>query len=148
MRFEYQVYDGSLMPLIPVSFKYGKKQLPAILCLVDTGATHTLLPLELAPHLGIQVDLEEKVETNVAGGSRSPIYPSPVAIDYVIRDPGNNLEYQWSAPVYFSLGQHIVLLGHHRCLEKFDVTFKGSERVTELVPRFRTESIGRPKKRR
>ena len=45
VRFDYQVYDGSLMPLIPVSFKYGKKQLPAILCLADTGATHTPLPL-------------------------------------------------------------------------------------------------------
>ena len=74
-------------------------------------------------------------------GSRSPIYPSPVAIDYVIRDPGSNLEYQWSAPVYFSLGQHIVLLGHHRCLEKFDVMFRGPEKRIELLPRFKTESI-------
>jgi len=32
---------------------------------------------------------EEKVETNVAGGGRSFIYPSPVSIDSVIRDPGN-----------------------------------------------------------
>ena len=80
-------------------------------------------------------------------GSRSPIYPSPVAIDYVIRDPGSNLEYQWRAPVEL-LGQHIVLLGHHRCLEKFDVMFWGPEKRIERLPRFKTESIGRPKSRR
>jgi hypothetical protein len=147
VRFEYQQYDGNLLPLVPIVFKYGKRQLPAIRCLADTGATHSILPMELAKHLGIQIDLENKAETHVAGGGQSLIYSSPVPLDHVIRDPASHLEYQWHGPVFFSLGQRIVLLGHHRCLEKFDMTFRGPERTMELVPRFRTELIGRPKRR-
>lgn len=147
MRFEYQLYDGNLLPLVPVVFKHGKKQLPAIRCLADTGATHSILPMELAVHLGIQIDLENRTETHVAGGGQPLIHASPVPLDYVIQDPASPREYQRHGPVFFTLGQRIVLHGHHRCLEKFDVTFRGPERAVELVPRFRTESIGRPKRR-
>jgi hypothetical protein len=41
-----------------------------------------------------------------------------------------------------------VLLGHHRCLEKFDLLFNGPEKVLEMSPRFRTGSIGRPRRRK
>lgn len=148
MRFEFFPYEGSWLPIIPVIFKQKKYQLPPVLALVDTGATHTILPMEIAPELGIEIDLEDRIETQVAGGAHCFIYPSPVPIDSLIRDPHSHLEYQWQGPVFFALGQQTALLGHHRCLEKFDLTFKGPEKLLEVMPRFRTESIGRPKRRR
>jgi hypothetical protein len=148
VRFEYQTFDGNLLPLVPVAFKYGRTELPPIRCLADTGATHSILPMELAVALGIQLDLEEKVETHGAGGGSSHIYSSPAPLGYLIRDPHSHLECQWHGPAFFSLGQRVVLLGHAGCLEKFDVLFRGPERALDLQPRFRTESIGRPKRRR
>lgn len=138
MRFEYAQYSGSWLPLIPVVFSCKKRQLPAVGALVDTGATHTILPLEFAPELGIAIDLEDRIETQVAGGGQCFIYPSPVAINYLIRDPDSKATYRWQGQIFFALGQRIVLLGHHQCLEKFDITFKGTEKIVEVTPRFRT----------
>lgn len=148
MRFPYVPYEGSWLPLVPVIFKHKKQTLPPVMALLDTGATHTILPMEIAPELGISIDLADRIETQVAGGGQCFIYPSPVMIDYLIRDPSSHMEFQWRAPVYFGLGQQTPLLGHHRCLEKFDVTFKGPEKMVEVTARFRSESIGRPKRKR
>jgi hypothetical protein len=139
VRFDYVPYGGSWLPLIPVEFGHKKQWLPPLGSLVDTGATHTILPLEIAPQLGMQVSLEDAIETQVAGGGECLIYPSPVPIDFLIRDPESHLEYQWHGQVLFSLGQRLVLLGHHHCLEKFDVAFRGPERLLDLTPRFRSE---------
>jgi hypothetical protein len=144
MRFEYIPYEGNWLPIIPVVFGHKKDELPAMLALVDTGATHTILPIECALELGISVDLHDRIETQVAGGTQCFIYPSPVLIDYRIRDPKSGLEYQWKGPVFFTLGQQIVLLGHHRCLEKFHLFFKGPEKELEMTPR----SVGRPNPRK
>jgi hypothetical protein len=75
MRFEYTPYEGNWSPLLPVVFKYKKKSLPAIGALADTGATHTILPMEIAAALGIKIDLEDRIETQVAGGSKCYVYP-------------------------------------------------------------------------
>jgi hypothetical protein len=37
--------------------------------------------------------------------------------------------------VYFTETEPLVLLGHHECLEKFDMTFHGPERLLSLTPR-------------
>jgi hypothetical protein len=148
MRFDYVPYEGNWLPLVPVIFQYKKRRLPPVRALADTGATQTILPLEIATHLGIQVDLEDRIETQVAGGGQCFTYPSPVPLDYVIRDPASHMQYQWHGLVLFTLDQRLVLLGHHQCLEKFDVTFKGPEKFLELTPRFLTESVGRPRRRK
>src|SRR5256885_242237 len=139
MRFEYVPYGGSWLPPVPVVFKYKKRSLPALGALGDTRATHTILPLEIAPQLGIHIHLNDRIETQVAGGGQCLIYPSSAPIDYLIRDPNSRLECQWHGLVFFALGQRLVLLGHHQCLEKADLTFRGPDRVTELLPRLRTE---------
>ena len=72
MRFEYTPYNGSWLPLVPVAFRHGKQQLPPIGALVDTGATHSILPLELAVELGITIDLKDRLHTQVAGAKITP----------------------------------------------------------------------------
>jgi hypothetical protein len=138
MRFEYVPYNGNWLPLIPVAFRTNQKRLPFVHALVDTGATQSILPAELATELGIHLDLESSIEAQVAGGGRCLIYPSPSAIEYVVKDPESQSEHRWKGPVFFALGQQFALLGHEQCLSKFDITFKGPERCLDLVPRFRT----------
>lgn len=144
MRFEYVPYGGSWLPLIPVIFGHGKKRLPAVGALVDTGATHTILPMELAPELGITIDLDDRIETQVAGGGQCFVYPAPVPLTYLIRQPGSSVEWQWHGYASFALGQQVILLGHHHCLEKFDILFSGPGRSLEMTARFRTGSAKRP----
>ncbi|MFL5328588.1 MAG: hypothetical protein ACJ8C4_06705 [Gemmataceae bacterium] len=146
MRFDFVPYGGSWMPLVPVVFGSGKRKLPPMGALVDTGATHSILPLEIAPELGIEIEAGDGVVMQVAGAGQLKMFPSQAPIDFVIRDPDSHMEHQWRGNVIFSLGQKLILLGHHQCLEKFDVTFRGSEKELEMGARLRTESIGRPKR--
>lgn len=92
--------------------------------------------MEMSQVLGVAINLTDQVESQVAGGGQCFVYPSPIAIEYVLRDPHLSKEYRWQGPVLFALGQKFVLLGHHRCLEKFNITFYGPERRLELAPRF------------
>ena len=140
MRFGYTPYGGNWPPLIPVAFANGAKRLPPVRALVDTGATHTLLPLDVASELGIRIDINDRLESQVAGGAHCFIYPSPVPVHYHLRDPAGESACRWRGQVFFVLEQEFVLLGHHQCLEKFDVTFHGPEKQVQLRPRFRTAS--------
>ncbi len=133
MRFEYFPYGGSWLPIIPV---HRKHVLPSVLALVDTGATHTIMPMEMASSLGIKIDLQDRIASQVAGGTQSFIYPSPSKIEFSIRDQKTKKLCRWNGQVFFSLGQQLLLLGHHQCLEKFNITFKGREHTMELFPLF------------
>ncbi|MBI1812921.1 hypothetical protein HY285_00280 [Candidatus Peregrinibacteria bacterium] len=48
IRFEYIPYGGNWPPIIPMIFANGKHELPTVGSLADTGATHTILPMEMA----------------------------------------------------------------------------------------------------
>ena len=140
MVFEYVQYEGNWLPLVPVSLRSGKYSLPPIGALVDTGATHTILPMEMAPELGINISLAEQIESQIAGGGECFVYPSLVNIEYSLQDPNSQNAYRWKGKVCFALGQKCILLGHRQCLEKFDVTFHGPERMLEVTARFRKRS--------
>lgn len=133
MRFEYIPYGGSWMPLIPIVFRHGRKSLPSVGALVDTGATHTILPMEMAQILGLPINLTDQIETQIAGGGQCCVYPSPTKIEYILRDPVTSRECHWRGSVFFALGQQFVLLGHHQCLEHFDVTFHGRKRFLDIT---------------
>ena len=137
MRFEYTLYNGNWLPLVPVVFTHGKRRLPPIKALVDTGATHTILPLELTAELGIDINLDDPLESQIAGGGRCFIYAPSSPLGYLVRNPATPVEYRWTGQVFFALEQEFVLLGHHQCLEKFDVTFLGPERMLEVTARLR-----------
>jgi len=70
MRFAYVPYGGNWLPLIPVVFKHKKHRLPPMGALVDTGATNTILPLEIAPELGIELEPADSITVQVAGGGQ------------------------------------------------------------------------------
>jgi len=149
IRFEYlegQDQEGKKcwMPYIPIDFQHGEKKVPVKAALVDTGASQTVLPTEMAPYLGIQYDHDDFIDIGTANG-QIRIYRSSSKINYTLRDPDSNMEFKWSGDVYFTLRTQAILLGHKDCLDKFNITFKGREKIVEMEPLFRTESIGRGK---
>ena len=135
ISYKYAAYDGNWLPIVFMIFGHGQKRLPVTDALVDTGATHTVLPLEMASELGIAIDVTDQVETHIAGGGQCYVHSPPVMIDCFLQDPRSRKTCHWKSRVLFALGQKIVLLGHHQCLRRFDVTFKGPEKTLEILPR-------------
>src|SRR5437667_316100 len=131
MQCKYIPFNGILLPFIPIAIQNNGKRL-RIEALVDTGATHTVLPMEMAAELGIVVDLEKQIESDIAGGGQCLVYPSPHRIEYVFRDTEIGKEFRWKGSVFFALGQKLALLGHHQCLERLNLTFLGNKRMLEV----------------
>ncbi|HLD71352.1 MAG TPA: hypothetical protein VI873_01910 [Candidatus Peribacteraceae bacterium] len=131
---EYTLFDGRkiLRPTLPVRLKFGRREIPIIDALVDTGADQTLLPLAFASEFGFQFDpIEDKIDWQGAGGHSFPVYKSPEPIEICIDTKGFRPKY-WKATVYFTLQQPTILLGHKGFLEHFDLTFRGSKKVLEV----------------
>jgi len=104
--------------------------------LVDTGSDFTILPLEIAHYLEIELDDSERITVDCAGGGRFHVMPSQKKVKYQIDRKGYR-SICWDGIVFFAEKEPIILLGHHECLEKFDLTFAGPERTLSVLPRFK-----------
>ena len=122
-------------PYLPITFSYKSRQFPAGHALVDTGSDITILPLYIAHLLEIELDDEKRIELDSAGGGSFSALPSLRQIGFCIERKGFR-PIQWEGTAYFAEHEPVILLGHHDCLEKFDVTFHGPERKLSLLPRF------------
>jgi hypothetical protein len=59
------------------------------------------------------------------------VYQSPEPVEHVIEGKGFR-PIRWKAHVGFTLSQPTILLGHRGCLERFDVLFRGGEKVLQM----------------
>ena len=137
MEFNYEPFEASwgagYKPTIPITFSYKKKGISIGHALVDTGADMTLLPLDVAEYLKIEVDIDNGLPVAAADGKKFFAYPSIPKIEYRIACKGFP-SYFWKGHVYFTEAR-VVLLGHHDCLERFYVLFKGPERGLKITLR-------------
>jgi predicted aspartyl protease len=136
MRFEYVPYGGDrwtiYRPSLPITFRNAGKSFPVGNALVDTGADVTLLPMEMAKHLGVELVSEEGIDVGSAGGGHFTAVPSATAIECSIEGDGFR-PLRWKSVVYFAPRQQTVLLGHRGCLEHLDVCFHGPDRSLEVL---------------
>lgn len=139
MQISYIKCEGSngysYRPYLPVTFSYGERKFPVGRALVDTGSDLTIFPIDIAHYLHIELDDSEKVIIDCAGGGRFTALPSQQTVHYSIEKKGFH-PIKWKGIVYFAEQEPVVLLGHHECLEKFDLTFHGPERKLSILPRF------------
>lgn len=152
LRFPYTEYldlrgKPLWMPHIDIEFRHGRNALKIYPALVDTGATYSVLPSSIAAHLGIKINRAGFASVSTASGD-SMIYPASGPISCVLTDPKTGECVEWKATLFFSDELETALIGHRHFLEKFNVTFKGKEKVIEMEPLFLTSSIGRSKKKR
>ncbi|MFH1670150.1 MAG: hypothetical protein ABIA92_01030 [Patescibacteria group bacterium] len=126
----------SYRPQLPITFSYGDKSLSIGHALVDTGSDLSIVPLQIAHYLHIELDDTKKVTVDCAGGGRFTAMPSQKKIGYAIEQEGYR-PIKWKGTVYFAEDEPVVLLGHHQCLEKFDLTFQGPEKKLGVMPRFK-----------
>ena len=140
MEFPYVKFEGEqgtcLRPHVPVTISYKGKSFPVGNALVDTGSDITILPLEVAHLLRIQLDDSATLRLSSAGGGIFVALPSRNKVEYTIEKKGFR-PIHWEGTVYFAEDEPIILLGHLQCLEYFDVTFYGPEKKVSLLPRFK-----------
>lgn len=135
MKFKYSEYTGPnnikiFRPTISIVFKNRSKfiQTEAI---VDSGSDFTIIPIEIAGILDIKLDVHKKTTFHGAGGNPFTVYPSPEAIEHIIRQGGFR-PIKWKAKIYFAESQPSILLGHKGFLEKFKTTLDGRNKELEI----------------
>ena len=139
MEFHYTKFgadDGKVeKPCVPITIQYSGKRFPIGNALVDTGADFTILPLEIAHVLEIELDDEEPARIACAGGGMFVALPSRKQLTFIIEQSGYR-PIQWKGIAYFTEDEPLCLLGHYQCLDRFDLTFHGPEKTLDVLPCF------------
>ena len=140
MEFPYVKFEASFgtmnyRPCVPVTFHHGEKKFSVGHALVDTGSDITIVPLEIAHVLELELDDSKAIVLGSAGGGRFKALPSRSPFIHAIERKGYRT-ISWKGIAYFAVEQPLILLGHQHCLEKFDLTFRGPEKTLSVLPRF------------
>lgn len=97
--------------------------------LVDTGADRTLLPLEVAEVLNVQLTPCTGPSPVGFGSADVTTFSGTVAMQIT----GGENEYDWQTPVLFHAGDaNTVILGHQGFLEFFSARFDGGTSMLTL----------------
>ena len=118
-------------PMIPVVFKVGEKEFNSY-ALIDSGADYTVLPIEIAGVLDLDISGQPRYGILGAGGNTFTIYKSPIEIEHEIRKRGFR-SIKWKSFVYFAESGSTMLLGQNGFLENFKVTLNGKNRRVEII---------------
>lgn len=136
MKFQYTKFkmpDGgaTYRPILPILFK-NKEQFVYVEAVIDSGADHTILPIELAGELGIKLDEKSKQKFFGAGNNSFHVYPSPRKIEHVLRQNGFRT-IRWESKVYFAEAQPSILLGFNGFLDRFKVSLNGPKKEFDIT---------------
>ncbi len=113
-------------PMIPIGF-HGPAGYRQVFALVDSGADHSLLSLELIDSLGLPKEGADAVEVIGVGGEAS--------LGYLLGVEHQLHNHRWTAPAIFSniVGlQSPMVLGQAGFFEFFNVTFKRRKAVMDI----------------
>lgn len=117
-------------PTLPIIFN----GFPVGNALVDTGADITLLPLEVNKILTLELDTENAIDIESAGGGKFKAIPAKQKLEYTLEHSGFK-PITWKGTVYFAPRQPTILLGQHECLSELTITFDGPRRKIRVEPR-------------
>ncbi len=126
IEFEYSMYKGLKVPLIPVGFK-GKSRWHELWAFVDSGATYTIFEAKEAELLEIDILAGKKMMIVVGDGSFIPVYFHKVQMKIG--------DIQFESEIGFSerLGVGFSLLGRKDIFEIFKVCFSDKEKRVSFI---------------
>src|SRR3989339_590912 len=89
VQFPYEKFEGidgkmNYRPCLPITFSYKNNDIPIGSALVDTGSDFTILPLEIAHVLKIELDDSQEIRIDCAGGGVFKAMPSKKRVSYSI----------------------------------------------------------------
>ena len=139
MKFPYTQYDVEPTPSQPgvsvvfrpvIPFRLTGATAGAVFYgLLDSGADETLIPKEIADHIGVE-SISDQTGTILSASGEMPATYGAVSIEF-----GPESErYRWRAVVgIVDQPWKEALLGHIGFLRYFDVTFLGDDRAVQLA---------------
>jgi len=140
MEFPYTKFEAKssiiYRPCLPITFSNAGLKFQVGNALVDTGSDFTILPLEIAHFLKIELDDSKVLIIDGAGGNTFKVMPSRNKVEYVIEAKKGYRSIKWQGTIYFTETEPIILLGHYECLNRFDMTFCGPRKLLQIIPRF------------
>lgn len=136
MNFPYIEFLGLseeriFRPMIPIIFKANKKEFKTY-SLIDSGSDYTILPIEIATILNLDISNEPRFNMLGAGGNCFIIYKSPIKIQFNIQKNGFK-ELHWKSYVYFAESGTTILLGQNGFLDQCKVLFNGTNKTIEIL---------------
>ncbi len=123
--------DRLWRPLIPVTFYANGLEFKSF-GLIDSGADYSILPIEIAGILGLNLKGQPQYTLVGAGGSYFTIYRSPIEVDIVLEKRGFR-KTQLHSYVYFSESGTTILLGQNGFLNKLKLTLNGKSREIQIT---------------
>ncbi len=128
MQFEYTKTEWSrgtiYVPTLPICIN----GFPMGHVLVDTGASVTLLPMELSNVLGVDLDKDNALKFVAADGKEFAGIPSAKKVEFCL-EKGGFRPLIWFGTVFFVKGEETILLGQYQCLSELKITLDGRERL-------------------
>ena len=136
MIFKYTEFVGLseeriFRPLIPVTFKVNNREFNTY-SLVDSGADYSILPIEIAGKLNLDIGAQPRPTLLCACGRDFTIYRSPVEIEHIVKKRGFR-DIQWKSYVYFAESGNTLLLGQRGFFNHFKVGLDNNGREIELT---------------
>lgn len=123
--------DRVFRPMIPVTFRANGEDFNSY-SLIDSGADYTILPIEIAGRLKLDLGSQLSYSILGAGGNRFTIYKSPIEIEHIIKKKGFR-EIKWSSTVFFAESGSTIMLGQSGFLNRFKVVLNGKNKEIEIV---------------
>jgi predicted aspartyl protease len=135
MNFPYVEFlglteDRVFRPMIPMVFKANGEEFKTY-SLVDSGADYTILPIEAAGKLKLNLSDQPRYSLLGAGGNTFTIYKSPIEVEFVIEKKGFR-SILGKSIVYFAESGSTVLLGQNGFLKYFKVVLNGKNKEVEI----------------
>lgn len=115
-----------LKPIIQIGLS-GPRSYREVFALVDSGADHSLLSLELIDSLGLPTEGAEAVDVIGVGGNSS--------LGYLLDVDHQLLNHRWKAPAIFSSvidAKSPMVLGQAGFFEYFNVNFKRRKSLIDI----------------
>ena len=125
MKFPYRFYDGRFLPIISIRLQ-GKDGWVASRAFVDTGASYSLFPPDIAEVLGIELEKGELSEMTVGDGNTLKVYLHQIKVSIA--------EKEFMATIGFSkgLGVGFYIIGTRDIFDNFKVCFNQKEKYVEF----------------
>lgn len=135
MKFPYVEFlglaeDRVFRPMIPITFRANGKEFKNY-SLIDSGADYSILPIEIAGLLELDLSKQPRYSILGAGGNKFTIYKSPIEIEHVIEKRGFR-DIKWKSFIYFSESGSTILLGQNGFLNMLKVKLDGKNKEVEI----------------
>ena len=126
MKFPYHFYEGRFLPIVSIKLQ-GKEGWIAGRAFVDTGASYSLFPADVAEALGLVLEDGELSEMTVGDGNILKVYLHQIKV--VIADK------EFMATIGFSkgLGVGFYIIGTRDIFDNFKVCFNLKEKYVEFT---------------